>query len=75
MEDIKDRALMECVRSHLMEDDRLGGQSLEVTASRGFIQIIGRVDSKEQTQLALELAKGVIGVRGVEDCIEVRDDT
>lgn len=75
MEDLKDRALMESVRQHLMEDDRLGGQSLEVVSSGGFIQVIGRVDTEEQKELALELAKGVMGVRDVEDRIVVRDDS
>lgn len=75
MEDFRNRALMESVRRHLMEDDRLGGQSLNVVSCGGFIQIVGRVDTQEQKVLALELAKGVVGVRNVEDCIVVRDDS
>ncbi|MEN6371257.1 MAG: BON domain-containing protein [Armatimonadota bacterium] len=75
MEILRNRALAESVRQHLMEDDRLGGQSLEVVASGGFIQVIGRVDTEEQKELALKLAKGVMGVRDVEDRIVVRDDS
>jgi osmotically-inducible protein OsmY len=75
MQALKDRALMESVRRRLMEDTRLGGQSLVVTASSGYVQIIGLVDSEEDRQLALELACGIPGVRGVEDRIEVRESS
>jgi len=68
----KDRALLEAVRNHLMKDQRLSGQSINVTASGGFIQITGVVDTEEQKQLALDMARGFIGVRTVEDHIKVR---
>ncbi len=68
----KDRALLESVREHLMKDQRLSGQSITVTASEGYIQITGLVDTDEHKQLALDLAQGLLGVRNVEDCIEVR---
>ncbi len=73
MEALRDRALLESVRRRIMEDTRLAGQSIEVVASNGFIQIIGTVDSDEDRNLAVELARGVSGVRGVEDRLLVRD--
>lgn len=69
----KDRALLEAVRDHLMKDQRLSGQSINVTASGGFIQITGVVDTEEHKQLALEMARGLVGVHSVEDHIEVRE--
>lgn len=72
MEAHRDRALHESVREHLMADQRLAGQSLNVVSSGGYIEISGVVDTEEHKQLALEMARGVVGVHQVEDCIEVR---
>ncbi|MDO8684961.1 MAG: BON domain-containing protein [Armatimonadota bacterium] len=69
----RNRALLESVRQHLMEDQRLAGQSLTVTSSAGHIQIIGSVDTEEQKRLAIDLARGVVGVRDVIDRIDVRE--
>ncbi|MBI2844107.1 MAG: BON domain-containing protein [Armatimonadetes bacterium] len=67
-----DWVLAEDVRGHIMDDVRLAGQSIEVTATDGYIEITGCVDAEEDKELAVELARGVPGVRGVEDKIEVR---
>ena len=71
MDALKDRALIESVREHLMKDKRLAGQSIDVTASEGYIQIVGVVDSEEHRHIALELACGIAGVHHVEDLLEV----
>ena len=73
MEACSDRALHELVRQHLMRDQRLAGQSLEITSYEGDIEIIGTVDTEEHKQLALELARGFVGVCCVADHIEVRE--
>ena len=73
MEIHKNRALLESVRQHLMQDTRLAGQSINVTASGGFIEVVGVVDTQEHKQLALDLARGMAGVHNVEDRIEVRN--
>ena len=72
MDTLKDRALLESVRRHLMQDQRLAGQTLSVSSCNGFVEVAGCVDSEEHKQLALDLASGVVGVRGVENKIEVR---
>ncbi len=72
MEEHRNRALLESVREQLMRDQRLAGQAIEVTASRGYVELRGLVDSFEHKQLALDLARGVPGVRNVEDHIDVR---
>jgi len=69
---LKDIALIEIVRRHLMQDQRLAGQSICVSSYNGYIQVSGCVDTEEHKRLALDLASGVVGVRGVEDHIEVR---
>lgn len=75
MEAHKDRALLESVREHLMKDQRLAGQSIDVVAVGGYIQIGGVVDTEEHKQLALDMARGVAGVHNVEDRIEVRESS
>jgi osmotically-inducible protein OsmY len=71
MEAHRDRALLESVRQRIMEDSRLAGQSINVTSSGGYIQLVGTVDSEENKMLAEELARGVMGVRHVDDRLEV----
>jgi osmotically-inducible protein OsmY len=56
-----------------MEDKRLSGQSIEITASNGYIQVLGTVNTDEDRQLAIQLAQGVPGVRYVEDRLELRE--
>lgn len=68
----KDTALLERVRDRMMSDQRLGGQILNVTADEGFIVISGHVDTEANKQLALDIARGVSGVRNIKDSIEVR---
>lgn len=75
MEEHKNRALLESVRDQLMRDTRLAGQSITVTASGGYIQVVGTVDTEEHKQLALDMARGMAGVRNVEDRLEVRGTT
>lgn len=72
MDAIQDIMLEEQVRNHLMQDQRLAGQAISVTANEGFVQLIGVVDSDEHKHLAIEMAEGVPGVHAVEDRIEVR---
>lgn len=73
MEAHRDRALCELVRRCLMSDKRLAGQTININSSAGYIQITGVVDTIEHKTLAIEIAWGVIGVRGVEDLIEIRE--
>lgn len=74
MEALRDRALLESVRTRLMEDTRLAGQPIEVTASDGYIQLLGGVESDNEKTLAEEIAEGVPGVRAVENRLEVRGE-
>lgn len=73
MDAVRDRALLESVRQRLMEDTRLAGQSIEVIASGGYIEVVGTVDSEEDRKLALHLAEGVAGVRRVANKLQVRE--
>lgn len=71
MEAHRDRALAEMVRHRLLSDQRLSGQCIAVTASAGYVQLIGSVGSEDLKRLASELAKGITGVRGVENRLDI----
>jgi len=75
VDEFQNRAIAESIREHLMGDQRLAGQCIEVSAMDGYIQIMGCLDTEEQKQLALNLARGMAGVRNVEDRIKVRRPT
>lgn len=73
MEAHRDRALAESVRQNLQEDRRLAGQMINITAHSGHIRITGTVNTRENKELALKRARGVAGVRNVEDFMDVRE--
>jgi osmotically-inducible protein OsmY len=62
---IRDEALAGAVRSALSQDRRLSGLPIMVRASGGEIHLKGRVDSKEERELAEMMIRGVPGVRVV----------
>ncbi len=71
MQTHRNRALLESVRAHVMNDQRLAGQIINITASEGDIEVTGIIDTEDNRQLALALAAGVIGVHSVKDHIDV----
>lgn len=72
MDTLKDRALLELVKKHLLQDQRLANQSLWVSTSCGYVQISGYIESEELRAIAMDLARGVVGVRDVEDQMIVK---
>lgn len=73
MEAYRDRALFESVRQRIMEDSRIAGQSITVTANNGYVQLSGSVDTEENMQRVIEITRGVMGVRGVESRLDVQE--
>jgi osmotically-inducible protein OsmY len=69
---LEDQALIDVVRRHLQEDKRLAGQCVDIESSERCIVLVGSVETDEQKRLAEELVEGVVGVRCVENNIEVR---
>lgn len=67
-----DRALCESVMRCLMQDTRLAGQPIPVSVNKWCVMLVGPVDTEENRQLVLELTKGVVGVRGIEDRLTIQ---
>lgn len=63
--------LANMVRERFQEDSRLSAQCLDVEVSERDIILIGCVESEELKQTAEETARGVPGVRHVENQIVV----
>lgn len=67
-----DRALAERVRACLVEDMRLAGQAIVVTVNMGYVVLEGTVNGEYSRELALQLARGIAGVKGeVQDRLKV----
>jgi osmotically-inducible protein OsmY len=62
---IQDQALEGRVRSALSQDKRLSCLPIVARAANGEIHLKGRVDNKEQRDLAEMMIHGIPGVRGV----------
>lgn len=75
MEAHRDRALLESVRHRIMQDSRLAGQTINVTSNNGYVQLTGTVDTEEKKILAVEITRGVMGVRGVDEHLHLSSDT
>lgn len=67
-----DAALLSIIRDTLMRDERTAGQTIDVLVSEGLVVLFGRCDEEHQAQVAVTLAKGLVGVRDVLDRIERR---
>lgn len=73
METIRDVMLEEKITNHLMQDQRLAGQAINITVNEGYVELTGVVDTEEHRHLAVEMAEGISGVHAVEDLLEVRE--
>lgn len=62
---IQDEALTAMVRNAIAQDKRIGGQAIAVRVAQGEVLLKGIVDIEEQRELALLVARGIAGVRGV----------
>ena len=73
---IQDEALAERVRNAIMQDKRIGGQAIAVRTAQGEVSLKGIVDTEEQLDLAMMVARGVPGVRHVNvDELRVKEAT
>lgn len=68
-----DKALRQLIRDRLMSDTRLAGQCITVSVNRGHVALLGTVDGDEIRRTAVQLVKGIAGVRGeVEDKLDIQ---
>lgn len=59
------------VKTALLNDTVVGERAIDVTATAGQVTLIGRVRTTNERDRAVAIAKGVQGVRGVTDRLEI----
>jgi hyperosmotically inducible protein len=64
---VDDAALTTKVKAALLADDQVKGTQINVDSSSGTVRLTGTVDTQAQVQRAVEIAKGVQGVRSVDN--------
>lgn len=72
-EAIDDKTVSMHVRSALSDDPQYKFDGVSVKTFKGTVQLSGFVNTSEQKSRAVTLAKGVDGVRGVENGITVKE--
>ncbi|HEV2694817.1 MAG TPA: BON domain-containing protein [Verrucomicrobiae bacterium] len=72
-EAIDDHAISMRVKSALGNDNEYKYEGVSVTTFKGTVQLSGFVDTHAQKSKAATIAKGVEGVRDVENNITVKD--
>lgn len=70
-----DPALQTAVDSQLSVDSVTAPLSLDVSVTRGVVHLAGEVTSREQQRRAVEVARGVKGVKDVVDEMHLSDAT
>lgn len=70
---IDDTAILAKTKAALVNDPVVSGMAISVEVHRGVIRLSGAVNGAVEKQKAEEIARGVDGVRGVENNIVVRE--
>jgi osmotically-inducible protein OsmY len=60
------------VKTALLADPDVSGLAIEVETFKDVVQLSGFVDTKEQAQKAVEIARNVEGVRSVKNSLIVK---
>ena len=63
---IADTAITAKVKAKYLADDRLKGSDISVTTNNGMVALSGTLATAEAKQVAVDLAKGVEGVKSVD---------
>jgi hyperosmotically inducible protein len=61
-----DTAITAQVKAKFMSEDRLKGSEIGVTTTNGVVALSGNLANSQSLQIAVELAKGVDGVKSVD---------
>ena len=72
-EDIDDHGITSRVKDALSNDAQYKYEGVQVVTFKGTVQLSGFVDNHDQKSRAGELAKGVEGVKDVDNNITVKD--
>ncbi|MBN2373864.1 BON domain-containing protein [bacterium] len=70
---IDDSVITSNVKSKLLAHSKVKGLKIDVDTIEGEVTLTGIVGSKEEADIAIELARGVQGVVKVKDNLKVRD--
>lgn len=69
---IDDTAITAKVKAAMLKDETVSGQKVSVETVSGVVQLTGFVDSAAMAARAVSIARGVDGVRSVQNKIAVR---
>jgi hyperosmotically inducible protein len=70
--DIDDSTITTKVKTALLADDQVKGLDIQVETHKGEVQLSGYVDSQAQIDRAMEITRGVEGVKNVNNKITVK---
>jgi hyperosmotically inducible protein len=70
-ETIDDATITTRVKTALLNDPQVGGLRIDVDTTKGVVTMSGVVKSRQEEQRALQLARGVPGVRDVRSTLQV----
>src|SRR6185312_17443806 len=70
--EIDDTAITTKVKTALLADDYVKGLDIKVETRKGEVQLSGYVDSQEQIDKAVAIAKGIEGVKNVNNEMMVK---
>lgn len=66
-----DAALTARVKAALLDNEQVAGTDINVNVFNGEVTLAGYADSEEERQKAIEIAKGVPGVKAVQSTIDI----
>ncbi|MBT9433249.1 BON domain-containing protein [Candidatus Sodalis endolongispinus] len=69
---IDDTVITAKVKSELVRDDRLKAREINVETFKGRVQLSGFVGSATDASLAVQAARGVAGVKSVENDMQIK---
>jgi len=69
---IDDGVVTAKVKAKLIEDPVTKAHQISVETFKGSVQLSGFVENEQARSRALQLAKGIAGVKNVKDALEVR---
>jgi hyperosmotically inducible protein len=71
--EIDDGVITTKVKSALLADDTVKGLDINVDTTQGTVRLSGAVDSQTQIDMAMQIAKGVEGVKDVQNELTVQN--
>lgn len=71
-EKMDDTVITSKVKTALMADPDIKGMNINVTTTKGEVKLEGKVASEEQVKKAMEIAREVEGVTGVQNNLQVK---